>query len=492
MAKLSSWGGESIDQVASDGDLVVAFRDARRDAAYGELVRRHQIKVFRLLLGLLAGADESEEATEDVFVKAAKDIAELDKPNRFLPWIVSRARTLAENSGTDLTAITPSVSGEMLAADARLRAAVQSALSEMSPDERAVLILAELEQSAPEEIADTLGRSPEEIRTLIGQARQKLLTNLRTTATPSATPRATALEAGAVLDGRFQIKGVIGEGGMGAVYRAEHVGLGRDVAVKVMRVTDPKARDELRERFRREALVLGQAKHPNFVDVTDFGETTDGTLYLALELLEGDSLGAVLEDGPLDPVSALRVVRHVLRGLAFLHGQGVAHRDIKPESIVLVEQDGDPLFAKILDLGIAGLITSSQARPPTSPKITQESMVVGTPQYIAPEQTASSDVDGRADLYGLPVVLFELLAGELPFNANSAILLMAMHLSTPPPALAHMNLSFTPSAALGNLVHRGLAKKPSQRFASAEEFLAEVERFLPPKFGGTGELSIFG
>jgi len=362
----------------------------------------------------------------------------------------------------------------------------------MSPDERAVLILAELEQSAPDEIATTLGRSPEEVRTLIGQARQKFLTHLRSSTPPPAPPPESALEPGALLDGRFRIKGVIGEGGMGAVYRAEHVGLGRDVAVKVMRVSDPAARNELRERFRREAETLGRAKHPNFVDVTDFGETADGTLYLALELLEGESLGEALEEGPLDPVAALWVVRHVLRGLSFLHGQGVAHRDIKPENIVLVEQDDDPLFAKILDLGIAGHITAARGKPFKSPKLTQEGMVVGTPQYIAPEQAATSDVDGRADLYGLTVVLFELLTGQLPFNAQTAIMVMAMHLSTPPPTLAEMNPGFTPSAELERLVQRGLAKKPSQRFATAEAFLAEVERFLPPEHCGTGELPIFG
>jgi len=129
LVKLSSWRGESPEQIATDGELVVAFRDAGRDAAYGELVRRHQIKVFRLLLGLLAGADESEEATEDVFVKAAKDITELGEPSGFLPWIVGRARQRAERTSADLTAVAPSVPGQAVAADAHLRAAVQSALS---------------------------------------------------------------------------------------------------------------------------------------------------------------------------------------------------------------------------------------------------------------------------------------------------------------------------------------------------------------------------
>ncbi len=487
--KLPTWRTGARGDTSDDAELVVAFRVDGRNAAYGELVRRYQIPVFRMLLGLMAGGDDAETVCEDVFVKAARDIDLLEPPARFYPWVINRAQSrAAELFSPGGTMVAPPPSGPMRP-DAPLRSAVQSALGSLSPEERAVLIFAELQQDSPEVIAETLGRSVDEVKELIRGAKRRFLSSLGSSNDSGAERVVHELAPGEVIDKRFAIVELIGEGGMGAVYRATHLGLGRDVALKIMQRASGPHEEELRERFKREALVLGRLEHDNLVDVTDFGELQDGTLYLSLELLDGESLGDHIAGKPLPPLDALRIARHILRGLVALHAEGVVHRDIKPENIIVVNQEGDPLFAKILDLGIAKLVTTSALSASEALKLTQTNLTVGTPTYIAPEQAAAGEVDARADLYSLTATLYEMLTGRPPFLARTMAMMMAKHISAPRPSLDSARPPFVPSDELENLIYKGMSVDPKERFQSAEAYLAEVERFIPPEHGGTGELT---
>jgi DNA-directed RNA polymerase specialized sigma24 family protein/predicted Ser/Thr protein kinase len=476
--KYSSWRGDAQpDDVASDGELVVAFRDRGRDVAYGELVRRYQIPVFRLFLGFFGGGDEAEDACENAFFKGAKEIADLGEPEHFYKWLVARAQEQAVGAvSKGPTAIAQS-SDQPRPPDAELREAVQAALIGLDPVERAVLILAELQQSSADEIAEAIDRPVDEVKALIAGARQRFVSRLQSGSSESKPRELTPLKPGAMIDDRFRIKGLLGRGGMGVVYLAEHVGLRREVAVKVMTEVGGDHEAELRERFRREALILGRLEHPNFVEVMDFGEMSDGRMFLALELLDGESLADLLDHGPVEPHAALTVLAHVLSGLEHLHSHGVVHRDIKPDNIILVEHDGDTLFAKILDLGIARLVTTSSL-PEKDVTLTQARVVLGTPAYIAPEQAAGKGVDPRADLYSITVVLFEMLTGEMLYTASNAVMLMTKHLTATPRRLADVVPGLPQLDAIQELLDRGLAKRPAKRFRDATEYAKAVQRVL--------------
>jgi len=279
---------------------------------------------------------------------------------------------------------------------------------------------------------------------------------------------------GLLLDGRYRVELVLGRGGMGCVYRAAHVALGRSVAIKML---DPDLvrDDDARRRFEREALATGRLRHPNIVGVTDFGAAPDGTPYLAMELVEGATLGDVLDaQDRLPPERAVHVMRHLLRGLAHAHAQGVVHRDLKPANIMLVTEGGDRDFAKILDFGLARLVGQDD-------RITRTGIVCGTPRYMAPEQILNRALDPRADLYSASLILFEMLTGRTPFDADEAGAMLKMHLSAPVPRIADVAPDVAVAPALEALIHRGLAKSAADRPATAEQYLAELDRaFIPP------------
>jgi serine/threonine protein kinase len=281
---------------------------------------------------------------------------------------------------------------------------------------------------------------------------------------------------GQVLDGRYRIDEIIGRGAMGVVYRGEHVAIRRPVAVKVLHASLAGV-PELRGRFEREALAIGRIDHPHCVGVFDFGALPDGALYLVMEYLQGESLGDLLHhEHLLEPRRALHILRGVLRGLEHVHSQGVVHRDLKPENILLVNQDGDPDFAKILDFGIAKLLESGADEGVT---LTQAGMAFGTPLYMAPEQALGNPLDGRADLYGLSVIGFELLTGAPPFYSDDKITLLSMHTSRPLPAMSEI----APEGvriprAIEELIRKGLAKRPSERFADAAAYGTAIDDAL--------------
>lgn len=293
---------------------------------------------------------------------------------------------------------------------------------------------------------------------------------------------------GVVIDGRYRLDATLGRGGMGLVYRATHVGLRRQVAVKILHPSLA-ASPEVRNRFEREALAVGRVDHPNCVATYDVGRLPDGSLYLAMELLEGKSLADVLEnEGQIAPGRALHILAHMLRGLSSIHQAGLIHRDIKPENIFLVRHGEDMDFAKILDFGIAKPISGELSDDGV--RLTQAGMAFGTPIYMAPEQALGNPMDGRADLYAAATVAYEMLCGQPPFYSEDKLEVMSMHTAKPvPPMRSKLIKGGKPvPSSLEKLVVRGLTKKPGDRYANAEVFLAAVEEALSTREGGQTDL----
>jgi serine/threonine protein kinase len=293
---------------------------------------------------------------------------------------------------------------------------------------------------------------------------------------------------GLLIDGRYRLDATLGRGGMGLVYRAAHVGLRRQVAVKILHPSLA-ASPDIRNRFEREALAVGKIDHPNCVSVYDVGRLPDGSLYLAMELLEGRSLADVLEhEGQIVPGRALHILAGILRGLAHIHHAKLIHRDIKPENIFLIRQGEDEDFAKILDFGIAKPMEASDLNDGV--KLTQAGMAFGTPIYMAPEQALGNPMDGRADLYAAAVMAYEMLCGQPPFYSEDKLEVMSMHTARPvPPMRQRMVRNARPvPSSIERLVVRGLTKKPADRYATAEDFLAEVEHALRTPDGGVTDV----
>ena len=288
---------------------------------------------------------------------------------------------------------------------------------------------------------------------------------------PATEDEEPPLAAGTVLAERYRIHDLVGRGGMGAVYRAEHLALGSPVAVKVLRASHGAHADMVR-RFQREAVAASQIRHPGIVEVTDFGRTPDGRFYLAMELVEGETLARRLARlGPFIPAEAMSLVRELARALAAAHARGIYHRDIKPENVLLAP-DGS---AKLADFGIARLTEG-----PRDARETAAGLIFGTPQYMSPEQAAGQRQDGRCDVYALGVLLFELLTGAPPYLGASATHVLAAHLLSPVPRLpAHGPHGPIPQA-LADLVGRMMAKAASERPGT----MAEVEAALDAVLGG--------
>lgn len=275
---------------------------------------------------------------------------------------------------------------------------------------------------------------------------------------------------GRVLDERYRVLDRIGEGGMGAVYRAAHTRIASTFAVKV--VWGEFAFDaEMQQRFLREAETASCLSHRSIVRVTDFGSDGISLIYLVMDYLEGPSLRDVIErEGKLDWRRALRIGAQVARGLSHAHSRGVVHRDLKPDNILLVAEDDEEDIVKLLDFGIA--VSAADTR-----KLTRVGTVVGTPNYMAPEQFRAQPVDGRTDLYALGCMLFEMLSGRCPFDANAPEDIAMGHATRPAPSLAPALAERGAPRELDDLVQRLLAKKPDDRFASAKDLLHALRAF---------------
>jgi serine/threonine protein kinase len=285
------------------------------------------------------------------------------------------------------------------------------------------------------------------------------------------------------LDSRYRITGVLGSGGMGCVYLAEHISIRRPLALKLLH-PEVEGIDEVNQRFEREAFAIGRVDHPNCVNVSDFGKLEDGTLYMVLELLDGVLLSDLLDrERSVDWRRTLHIGRHVLSALEYAHDAGIIHRDIKPENVILVEQDGDADFAKILDFGIAKLRDDAHPEENTGiltndAKLTQHGVTIGTPTYIAPEQAYGQPIDGRADLYALSVMLYEMITGFPPFDADEVGTLLRMHVSHEVPPFEEMAPGVEVPDAVEKLILRGLAKRPDDRTPSAKAYIEQIDRIL--------------
>jgi serine/threonine-protein kinase len=274
---------------------------------------------------------------------------------------------------------------------------------------------------------------------------------------------------GAVIADRYHVLRKLGEGGMGQVYLAEHVKMGRKSAVKVMHAAMNADPDAV-ARFNREASNAARISHPNVCAIYDFGETPDGTIYLAMEFIEGESLTAVIaRAGSLPPARAARITRQVADALSVAHELGIVHRDLKPDNIMVTTgRDGADLV-KVVDFGIA------KAAQSEAQKVTRTGLVVGTPEYMSPEQLAGEVLDGRSDLYSLALVTFNMLTGHLPFAATSAQEAMIMRLTDQPRPLAAVRPDIAWPAELQRVMDRGLARETEGRYPTALQFARELE-----------------
>jgi serine/threonine-protein kinase len=282
------------------------------------------------------------------------------------------------------------------------------------------------------------------------------------------------LPAGTVVGERYRIERQIGRGGMGMVYLAEHVVVGRKVALKVL-TREWSAHEIVARRFREEARAASLAGHPNIVEVFDAGELPDRRLYIAMEHLVGRTLYAEQTlSGPLEPGRACRIIRDVARAVRAAHGVGVIHRDLKPDNVMLVER-GEEIVVKVLDFGIS----ASADRPDDDRRLTKPGHALGTPEYMAPEQGLGHVATEQFDVYALGVMLYEMLAGAPPLVSENAIELLVRKVSEPPPPLAERRPGLPQK--LVELVHACLAFEPEKRPRGAAGFLAglaEVERAL--------------
>ncbi|MBK6576661.1 MAG: serine/threonine protein kinase [Sandaracinaceae bacterium] len=274
---------------------------------------------------------------------------------------------------------------------------------------------------------------------------------------------------GARLLEQFDVHEAIGSGGMGTVYRAHQAALQRDVAIKILHRDLAKNADAVR-RFQREARVASSLDHPNLVDVYLFGELPDGSLYLVMEYLEGRTLAqALFEDGHFPLARGLRIAHATAMGVGAAHRQGIVHRDVKPENIMLVKRDGDPDFVKVLDFGIARLLWDEQSH------ITQSGVIFGTARYISPEGASGEATDARSDVYSLAVLTYQLLSGSVPFDDPSPVALLMKHLRQKPPPLETRPGGAHVPAAIAEVVMRGLNKHPDARHDNAAAFARALE-----------------
>ncbi len=282
---------------------------------------------------------------------------------------------------------------------------------------------------------------------------------------------------GSVLNGRYRIDQLIGEGGMGKVYRGEHTQIGRTVAIKILHPVY-KAMPDLVERFRREARAATRIGNVHIVDVTDSGTTKDGNAYFVMEYLEGKELGEVLtKQEPLDEVSAMHIAIQVCRALGAAHDVGIIHRDLKPENIFLTKRDGQDSFVKILDFGIA---KSTQAEDARARKLTSPGMAMGTPEYMAPEQAAGMPATERCDIYAVGAILYEMLTGKPPYEGNNFMEILSKKASVEATPIRERNKEITEEVS--ELVAVVMARDPQQRPAT----MAELEQLLQGLLHGLG------
>lgn len=282
---------------------------------------------------------------------------------------------------------------------------------------------------------------------------------------------------GAVLAGRFRLLEPLGRGGMGRVYLADQIAMKRRVAVKVIRaetMSETGDRLDLVRRFQREALAASRLQHPNTVRIFDYGNSDDGLLFIAMELLVGPTLTKLLRrEKRLLPERAVRVAVQVCKSLSEAHAQGIVHRDLKPDNIILTDVAGERDFVKVLDFGIAKV-----AMPGSDSALTISGVVIGTPTYMAPEQGRGQPVSPATDLYSLGVILYHCLTGREPFTGDTPLAVMMKHAQEPVPSLVVDGFPPDVPPALERVVLSMLAKRPEDRPGPALEVARLLEASL--------------
>jgi len=282
------------------------------------------------------------------------------------------------------------------------------------------------------------------------------------------------LAPGTVL-GDYRLERKIGFGGMGTVYAAQHLSSQRRVALKII------ARQHMADarqlaRFRREARVASQLRHANVVEVLELGQA-DGREYMAMEFLEGiDLCDAIILARGYEPADAVPILDQVLQALEVAHGAGLVHRDLKPENVYLAQSANGDLTVKLLDFGVVKVPDEG-----AQAQLTRTGTVVGTPEYMAPEQATTGEVDARADLYALGCIAYAMMTGRPPFVGKSVLLVMAAHVKQQPTAPSRLRPALTAAAAIDAFVGRALEKRPDRRYQSAAQMraaLAELARAI--------------
>jgi eukaryotic-like serine/threonine-protein kinase len=282
---------------------------------------------------------------------------------------------------------------------------------------------------------------------------------------------ATAL-VGQLVSGRYRIEKLIGEGGMGAVYLAEHTHMRKRVALKLLHA-EMSADEEVLARFRREAEAAAHVEHPNVASATDFGQLEDGSFFLVLEYVEGRSLRSELDAGPIAPRRVLHISRQMCLALERAHAAGIVHRDLKPENVMLVQKADDPDFVKVLDFGIAKIEAQSARAPQQA--LTKLGTILGTPEYMAPEQALGEAVTPSADLYAVGVMMYEMLTGKHPFDTTDRMAMLSMHIVAPVPVMAERNAAIEVPPPIEQVVRQLLEKDAKARPANARALIDAID-----------------
>ena len=286
---------------------------------------------------------------------------------------------------------------------------------------------------------------------------------------------------GQTIDGRYIIEALLGEGGMGTVYAARHAIIDKRVAIKVLR-KEAAADESSAQRFIIEAKAASKIGHQNIVDITDFGVLPAGNAYFVMEFLDGPTLGRLVHDlKQLPPARAIAICIQASRGLAAAHEKSIIHRDLKPENIFALEKDGTPDFVKIVDFGIAKDVKAGK-------RLTAVGMVLGTPEYMSPEQATGQETDHRVDQYALGCILYELLTGDVPFKGENAPKTLTKHVfdAVVPPTKLRPDLEIP--GVVEDVVMRMLQKKPSDRYGDMRELITAFEAALAKL--GSGDAAV--